>query len=163
MTALREIAQEYLGLLELAKSEDIPAEAIADTLESIEGGFDDKAKKVATVIQSIDDDVQVIDKEIARLTAIKKARVNKNEAIREYLRENMEACDIKVIECPLFRITLAAGRDVVVIDNEDELPDEYITVKTSTQPDKKALLAALKEGSVSGARLQKSKTSLRIK
>lgn len=163
MTKLREISEQYLGLLEMAKTENLPAEAIQDTLEAIEGSFEEKAKRVVAVIQSIDDDVSVIDAEIDRLNAIKKVRINRTNAIREYLRHNMESCGISKIECPLFSITLAKGRDVVVVDNEDELPDEYITVKTSTEPDKKALLQALKSGDVPGAHLEKSKSALRIK
>lgn len=163
MTALREISAQYLGLLEMAKTEDLPIEAITDTLEAIEGSFEDKARKVVSVIQSVDDGLMLIDNEIARLQAMKKIRSNRSDAIREYLRNNMEACEISKIECPLFTITLAKGRDVVVIDSEDDLPDEYIAVKTSTQPDKKAILAALKTGEVKGAHIAKSASSLRIK
>lgn len=162
MTALREISGQYLSLLDLAKNDDLPVEAITDTLQGIEGEFKEKALKVVDVINSIENDVSQIDAEIARLQARKKVIANRNQSIREYLMMNMEACEISKISCPLFTITLAKGRDIVVIDNEDELPDEYIAVKTSTAPDKKALLAALKEGSIKGAHLEKSKPSLRI-
>lgn len=163
MTALREISGQYLSLLDLANNDEIPIEAITDTLQGIEGEFKEKAVKVVEVINSIESDVSQIDAEIERLRARKKVITNRNQSIREYLMTNMEACEISKISCPLFTITLAKGRDVVVIDNEDELPDEYITVKTSTAPDKTAILAALKEGNVAGAHIEKSRPSLRIK
>lgn len=163
MTALRVISEQYRGLLDLAKTDDLPIEAIKDTLDGIEGEFNDKALKIVDVISSVEGDIAQIDAEIDRLTARKKTIVNRNQSIRDYLQNNMEACGITKIECPLFTITLAAGRDIVVVDNEDELPDEYITVKTSMAPDKKELLKALKEGAVTGAHIEKSKSSLRIK
>lgn len=163
MTALRVISEQYRGLLDLAKTDDLPIEAIKDTLDGIDGEFNDKALKIVDVISSVEGDIAQIDAEIDRLTARKKTIANRNQSIRDYLQNNMEACGITKIECPLFTITLAAGRDIVVIDNEDELPDEYITVKTSTAPDKKELLKALKTGAVAGAHIEKSKSSLRIK
>jgi hypothetical protein len=163
MTALRVISEQYRGLLDLAKTDDLPIEAIKDTLDGIEGEFNDKALKIVDVISSVEGDIAQIDAEIDRLAARKKTIVNRNQSIRDYLQNNMEACGITKIQCPLFTITLAVGRDIVVIDNEDELPDEYISVKTSTAPDKKELLKALKEGEIKGAHIEKSKSSLRIK
>lgn len=163
MTALQKITGEYKELLALASDPEMPGDAIQNTLEAIEGEFNDKAVRIVEVINSVGSDIAAIDAEIERLQARKKVIQNKDKSIRDYLRSNMEACQIKKITCPLFTITLAAGRDVVVIDNESDLPDEYITVKTSTAPDKKALLEALKSGDVPGAHLEKSAPSLRIK
>lgn len=163
MTALREITGQYLQLLDLAQADDVPADAVRDTLAGIEGEFNDKAIKVVDVVQAIEGDVEAIDKEIQRLQDRKKTIKARENSIRDYLRDNMEACGINKIQCPLFTITLTKGRDVVVIDDEREIPDHYIAVKTSTQPDKKALLEALKEKSVPGAHIEKSKPSLRIK
>jgi hypothetical protein len=163
MAKLRDITGQYKELLDLANSDEIPAEAIRDTLQAIEGEFEQKAIKVADVIHNIESDISQIDKEIKRLQARKKVVENRKESIRDFLINNMEACNISKISCPLFTITLVKGRDVVVVDDEDDLPDQYITVKTSTAPDKAALLAALKEGTIDGAHLEKSKPSLRIK
>ncbi|MCY1301792.1 hypothetical protein D9M70_514250 [compost metagenome] len=57
----------------------------------------------------------------------------------------MEAADIKSIKRPLFTITLAAAPERVVVDSEDEIPDDYVSVSTSVSPDKKAIAARLKE------------------
>jgi hypothetical protein len=76
----------------------------------------------------------------------------------------MEACEIKKITCPLFSITLVDGRDSVAISDESLIPDEFVNVKTVISPDKNAIAKALKEGiEVSGASLQKGKSSIRIK
>lgn len=57
----------------------------------------------------------------------------------------MEAANIKSIKRPLFTITLAMGSERVIVDNEDAVPDELTTVKSSIAPDKKAIAAKLKE------------------
>lgn len=165
MTALQHITGQYKELLDLSTDPDaeLPEEALRDTLQAIEGEFEAKALKIVEVINSTGIDIAAIDAEIERLQARKKVIENREKSIREYLRENMESCEIKKISCPLFSITLAAGRDVVVIDDEDQIPEEYMRVKTSVSVDKSALLKALKDGEVLGAHLAKSKTSLRIK
>jgi hypothetical protein len=89
--------------------------------------------------------------------------VNKQDSLNEYLKSNMQASGITNIKCPLFSITLAKGRDVAVIDDEQAVPEAYKEIVKSTKIHKTSILAALKEGPVSGARLEKSDESLRIK
>ena len=57
----------------------------------------------------------------------------------------MEAAEIKTIKRPLFTITLAAGVEKVVVDKEDEIPDDFMLVSTAIAPDKKAIASQLKE------------------
>ena len=75
----------------------------------------------------------------------------------------MDATGTTSIKSPLFSITLAKGRDIVVIDNADSLPDEFVNVKTTVTPDKAAILKALKDGPLPGAHFEKSLSSIRIK
>lgn len=165
MTSLQVITGQYKELSALAADPDsgLSIDDITDTLAGIEGEFLEKGKAIAAVINSIGSDISAIDAEIDRLKSRKKIIENRDSSIKEYLRVNMEQLDIKKISCPFFTITLASGRDVVEIYDEDLIPDEFIAVKTSTQPDKKALLLALKDNDIGGVRLAKSKTSLRIK
>ena len=53
---------------------------------------------------------------------------------------------------------------MVSIDDEESIPDEYMTVTVTTKPDKKAILDALKDGEIiEGVSLTESKSTLRIK
>ena len=113
---------------------------------------------------NIDGDIGAIDHEIKRLQAKKEQFNSTKQSMNNYLRENMEASGIKKITCPLFSITLAKGRDVVVIDDEALIPDEYVTVKTVIAPDKRKLMKAMKEGeSIPGAHTEETEPSIRIK
>ena len=158
---LYELAEQYL---ELANIEDMDPQALTDTLEGISGEIEKKAEAIVAVRANMDSSISAIDAEVKRLTERKRLIQSREKSMREYLRHNMSTAGIKKIECPLFSITLAAGRDVVEIDDLDSVPDEYVDVETSIKPDKKRILAALKKGeSIDGATLKKSAESVRIK
>lgn len=158
---LHELTGDWLAL---SQNDDIEPDAIKDTLESIEGSIHDKALALADWSFDLDGDIEKIDSAIERLQARKKSMQNRKESLIDYLRNNMEACDIKKITCPLFSITLVEGRDSVAISDESLIPDEFVNVKTVISPDKNAIAKALREGvEISGASLQKGRASIRIK
>lgn len=165
MTQLYKIADQYREVAALADGDDENlAVALRDTLQAIEGEFDQKAQAVVQIALNLDADVSAIDAEIERLKARKTALNNRSSSLREYLRTNMEATGISKISCPLFSITLAAGRESVVVDDEAALPDDLMRVKTEISPDKTAIAAKLKAGEeVPGARLERGQSSIRIK
>jgi len=150
-------------LAEVKNLDDLDEKTMADTLEGIEGEFEEKAKSIGFVARNIESDVGAIDAEIARLNARKKTIQNREKWMRDYLKQNMQKAGITKIEHPLFVISITKGRDVVEITDIDAIPDEFVTVNSTIAPDKRALLAALKKGPVSGAAITKSSDSLRIK
>lgn len=164
MSTLRELSHELQEVQSLALDPDVPEEALRDTLDGIEGMFNEKAVRIVHVIANSDTDVDAISAEIKRLSERKRSIELAQDRLREYLRFNMEATGISKISSPLFTITLAAGRDMVEIYDEAALPDEFVRVKTVVSPEKAEILKALKSGiDVPGATITKSKSSVRIK
>lgn len=165
MSKLYELTGQYQELAALAESTDEDmAIAVRDTLGMIEAEFNDKALAVSRIILNFDTDVSAIDAEIDRLQERKRLIVNRQKQIKDYLRENMEAASVTKISCPLFTITLAKGREVAVIDDETQLPDELMRVKTEISPDKNAIASKLKDGeAVPGAHLERGQSFIRIK
>lgn len=164
MSTLRELSHELQEVQSLALDPDVPEEALRDTLDGIEGMFNEKAVRIVHVIANSDTDVDAISAEIKRLSERKRSIELAQDRLREYLRFNMEAAGISKISSPLFTITLAAGRDIVEIYDEAALPDEFVRVKTVVSPEKADILKALKSGiDVPGATITKSKSSVRIK
>src|SRR5690554_4150616 len=104
MSNLYDIAKDYRQLMQL---EDVPAEAIADTMEAIEGEFQDKATNLIKVTLNIGGEIDQIDNEIERLSKMKQVRQNAINRLRDYLKTNMDATGINKIEHPLFSITLS--------------------------------------------------------
>lgn len=164
MVSLYKLTDQQRELKAMAEKEDADPEQFNDTFLALSGQFNDKAINIIHVAHEYDSDIECIDAEIKRLTARKNTAKNRKESLREYLRTNMEANKITKIECPLFTITLAKGKDVCFIEDADKIPDEFMDIKVVESPLKAAILKKLKAGEVVlGARIEKSKTSLRIK
>lgn len=158
MTQLYKITEQYKSI----QTMDFDKQVINDTLEAIEGEFEEKAKNIGFVNANMAARIEAIDSEIKRLQAMKKVEVNKQEALKDYLRHNMQQCDITKIECDLFTITLRKPSDVCVIDDEEKIPQDYWKVVKSV--DKALIKRALKDGhEVDGASLQAGKAGLMIK
>jgi len=163
MTQLHKLSHEMEKVKALF-GDDVPAEAINDTLEGLNLEFKDKAEKMLFLVTNMQSDADQIENEIKRLTDKKRTITNSQNHLKEYLRSNMEATGIDKIECPLFRITLKKALKVVVIDDQDDLDDEFIKVDTKITADKTAIKNAIKEGrEVLGAHLEDGKRSLLIK
>lgn len=165
MTALYAITEQFKELAALAENadEDLVV-ALRDTMEGIEGEFQEKGKAIAMVTLNIDGDLEAIQSQIDRLTERKRIIANRKENLKEYLRTNMEASGITKITHPLFTITCGKGKPIVVIDDEKAIPDDYVNVKVTSAPDKAAIAKAIKDGiEVPGAHTETGKSSISIK
>ncbi|TWC17126.1 viral Gp157 protein [Pseudomonas sp. SJZ085] len=165
MTALYTITEQFKELAALAETADEDlAVALRDTMEGIEGEFQEKGKAIAMVTLNIDGDLEAIQSQIERLTERKRIITNRKESLKEYLRTNMEASGITKITHPLFTITCGKGKPIVVIDDEKAIPDDFVNVKVTSAPDKAAIAKAIKEGKeVPGAHTEIGKSSISIK
>lgn len=165
MSHLYELTGQFKELSVLAEGADEDlAIAVRDTMQAIEGEFQEKGKAIAMIALNFDGDLEAIQSQIDRLTERKRIITNRKESLKDYLRENMEASGITRITHPLFTITCGKGRPSVVIDDENAIPDDFMNVKTSISPDKTAIAAAIKAGvEVPGAHSEIGKSSISIK
>jgi hypothetical protein len=146
MTQLYALTGKLAELQGMADTDDEGLkEALQHAMDEIQGEFEVKAENIVMLRRNIESDVTAIDTEIERLTELKRIKSNSVAQISDYLRRNMEAANLKSIKRPLFTITLALGKEKVIVDNEDAVPDELTAVKTSIAPDKNAIAAKLKE------------------
>lgn len=146
MTQLYALTGQMAELAALADTDDEGLkQAIQDTMDAIQGEFEVKADNIVMLRRNLEGDIAAIDTELDRLGELKRIKANAVAQLTEYLRRNMDAAGIKTIKRPLFSITLAAGREKVIVDKEDDVPDELTVVKTSIAPDKTAIAAKLKE------------------
>ena len=146
MTQLYALTGQLAELQALLDTDDESLkEALQNAMNEIQGEFEIKAEGIVKLRRNIESDVDAIDTEVERLNELKRIKKNSLSAISDYLRRNMEAAGIKSIKRPLFTITLALGKEKVIVDNEDAVPDELTAVKTSIAPDKNAIAMKLKE------------------
>lgn len=163
MKALYKIADDHQEIIKAIDDGTYTAEEMADTLDGAVGTFEDKAQSVLAYTETLKSDIDQVDQAIKRLQDRKKTLKNKSDHMREYLKQNMQRTGITNIKCPLFNITLAKGRDVLVIEDESLIPDEYVDVQVIEKIDKARLLKDRKEQDIPGCRIEKSDESLRIK
>lgn len=150
---LYEISDQYAALMDMA--DDIPADALADTLESIQADFDEKAINVALVIQNLKSDENQLKEEIDRLTVKKKAIKARQDRLREYLLTNMQAIKKINVKSPLINITLK--RTPAKIDKSEDWESRFVNWAQENnrddllffydpEPDTKAIMRALDNG-----------------
>lgn len=146
MTQLYALTGQLAELQAMADTDDEGLkEALQHAMDEIQGDFEVKADNIVMLRRNIESDVAAIDTELKRLAELKRIKSNSVSQITDYLRRNMEAADIKSIKRPLFTITLAMGKEKVIVDNEDAVPDDLTAVTTNIAPDKNAIAAKLKE------------------
>lgn len=142
----------------------MPENALADSLEGIEGAIEVKAEALLQVVSGLEGDTGAIDSEIKRLQQRKGIIKNRADQLKGYLKANMQHSGINKISCSLFQITLSKPRPMVVVSDEKDIPDDFVRVTEVRKPDKKAIIAALKNGDeVPGCVLGESQRALLIK
>ena len=122
----------------------------------------DKAINYGYAIKTIESDVNAIDEEIKRLQALKKAKTNAIDRMKESVVNAMNIYGFEKITSPTLNLSLRRSESIEII-NSDQLSDEYRTVKTVINPDKIRIKEAIKSGkTVEGAVLVEN-YSLQIK
>ena len=133
-------------------------------LEKLELKVKQTMQNVVYFIKNTDSDIDQIDKEIARLSDIKRIRKNKAASIREYIKGFMEINKIGKHEFPQFTLSLRKCPVSVEVYDEENLPSDYIVEKVEHKADKTKIKEDLKSGKeIKGARLITNKTTLNIK
>ena len=145
MTKLYELTEEISALQDLITDGECTQEQIADTLDALNGEFEEKCINVAKVIKGIECDVAAIKQERTRLAEREKTISGRIDSLKQYLKSHMEQNDIKKIEWPMFTISIRAGSPVVNVTDESLIPDEFMKVETKVNPDKVSIKKAYKE------------------
>lgn len=119
----------------------------------------------ATEIKRVIDQPELaeIDAKLKELQRQKKEITGTHTALKDYLRENMEECGIKTIECKDFTISLIKGRDNIKITDESLLPEEYRMKEIVYTPYKDKIKADMKAGKdIPGAEMTKTKAGIKF-
>lgn len=166
MLHLYEIAAAYRNALVALDDEALEPDVIRDTLDSLTGAMEHKAEAVAAYILNIEAEAEAVAAAEARLKARRQSLEKRASWMRDYLKTNMETAGIIEIAASdrTFRVRVRLNPEAVELDGSlPELPPEYMRVREIREPDKAAILAALKSGrDVPGARLVR-RTRLEIK
>jgi hypothetical protein len=144
---LYDLTNEYLALLDAIDNDEIPEEAIADTLEAITGEIESKADSIACLLKNLDADILAIKAEESRLAERRKAKEKSYERIKEYLSSTLQIAGLDKIETARNKISFRKSESVEVDEasfilwaqkNRDDLLT-YVAPKVNKTEIKKAL------------------------
>jgi len=127
-----------------------------------------KSQGIRKVLSNIDANNNAIDAEIKRLKKLKEVRVNAKDRLKAYIIRCMREANLEKIETPLGNFTNCKGketaREAFYNSGGKDTPHKYRRVIPKTwQPDKVAILNALKEGKkVRGWKIQEGVSYLKV-
>ncbi|MBU9534602.1 siphovirus Gp157 family protein [Burkholderia multivorans] len=160
MTALTlyALAGEYKEAADKLAEMDLDEQTISDTLESLSGDLEAKATNTIMLVRNLEataEQIKTAEKAMAERRKVFEARAAR---IRQYVMDTMIFAGIQKIECPLFKIAIRDNPPSVVIDDEKQIPQAYLTdpLPPPRAPDKKLIAQAIKDGhEVPGAHLER--------
>jgi len=88
---LYEIRSQYLDCLNRIENGEIDEEFIKDTIESLDGDFDEKVNGIACFIKGLDGDITALKLEADNLKQRADNKSKKADRLRQYIFESMKA------------------------------------------------------------------------
>lgn len=154
---LFEIEKEYRELAQqVIDAEGELSPELEEQLAINQQQLESKGRAYGYVIKERQYDNDIVDAEIARLTAIKKRNTRTIDKLKETLRNSMEVFGVEEIKSPTLKICFLKSKAVVFTDT-DEIPAIYKSTKVveTESIDKKAIKEAIERGElVAGAELE---------
>ena len=147
---LFEVTAEYNhalnDLYDLEQRGEIDSQTFLDTMQSLEGGLVDKAKRVGAYIRNTKAMAQQIKDAESDMAKRRKSLESHAKGLEDYLLSNMIESGISEINSPWFDLKIKKTPASIKIAENTKLPEEFLIVRTTEAPDKTALKAALKGG-----------------
>ena len=119
---LFELGQQYQTL---ADREDLDPTVLADTLDSIDDTWSDKANNIARWIESLDSDVDWLMKKKRSISDELSYRKNLRANLMTYLTSAIDDRGLKEVHTDDYILRPRNYKQRTVIDDEDKIPGEY--------------------------------------
>lgn len=150
---LYEMSAAAKQLYELLDAGEIDEQTVLDTMESI--GASEKLESYVYVQRQLEAEINAFKAEIDRMTERKKSLEKQVERMKAAQRDFMLATGQKKATAGTYTLSLRENKSCEILD-EKKIPAEYLReIPAKTEPDKKAMLAALKDGKkIDGAELK---------
>ena len=135
----------------MEREEDV--EIKQDLQELIAVELKNKSNNIVYVIKNLEGNNAAIDAEIERLQQLKKRNSSNIDKIKSNILWFMQQNNVDTIKSDLATFSLRKSESTD-IENIEQIPQEFITVKQTFVPDKTAIKKAIKEGrEVTGAKV----------
>ncbi len=145
MSTMYELTDNFMAGLEMASDPEIPPEAIADTLEGIEGEIELKAQSYAIIIKELEGEAVKLKTEETRLLSKRKSLENNIKRIKDNLFNAMKITGKEKFKTDLFSFGIQKSPAKLVIDDSSLIPEKYY-VEQAPKLDEQRLKSDLKSG-----------------
>lgn len=122
---LFELAQQYRSLEALMDSDEVPAEVLLDTLEGIQGEFEDKATAVAKMVLSLEANAAAVKAAATAMAERSKRIEHRATSLKQYLLLQLQVIDRRRLETDELVIRRQDNPPSVYVTNEHAVPPEY--------------------------------------
>ena len=157
---LHEIANSIQALYDIA---DCDEETLQDTLESLEGEFEEKVQYLVSKALECESNADICKAESDRIAKRKQLFENRAKRIREYIQYEMQIAGKQKLNYPLWTVYVQNNPAKVCVSDETLIPMNYWVEKIERSIDKKSILELLKTGEVIPGCTMEQGQSLRIK
>jgi hypothetical protein len=119
----------------------------------------EKAINYGYVVRSLESDVSIIEDEIKRLTALKKAKTGAIDRMKESVLNAMLIYGIEKVTSPTLNLSVRNNPESVDIPMSELLDAKFLVTKTTVSPDKVSIKKAIQNGeNVEGATLVRTQS-----
>ena len=152
---LYEIQEQIKNAIELGFDPETGEILDASALEQLQMDRDEKIENICLYIKDLAAEATAIKAEESALADRRKASERKGESLKRYLQAMLDGQKWKSSKAVVsYRKTQS-----VIVDNLDEIPNDFMRIKTTSEPDKVAIKDALKAGTeVAGCHLEEGQS-----
>lgn len=147
MSSLYQLTDAYQELLSMALDPDIDPEALADTMEGIEGEIEAKADGYAKVMKELRAIADARKAEAKRLTDGAKSIEANIDRMKSALESAMRLTGKTKFKTSLFSFGIQKNPPALKIDRPEDVPAEFL-IPQEPKVDSAAIKKELKEGVV---------------
>lgn len=123
--------RDAMTALEMAETDEERETALAQ-LDGIDEDYTTKAAGYAMATKNLDGQIDAIDAEIKRLTALKKRRTRDREDLFNRMKNSMIETGKTTVETPIGSWKIGKGRESVQIIDAAKVPKEFLVYADPT-------------------------------
>lgn len=166
MTTLYKLSDEFAAaaanLKSLMDNEEIDKATYADTLESMSGDVEDKCLNVGAHIKNLRAESAAFQEAIKEMQRRHNAIKSELEFYEGYLETHFRKAGLSEVKNNYVEIKFKKLPDIVVIDDEESIPQKYKKEKIVISISKSDLKKDLAINDIKGAHIESDRTSLMI-
>ena len=145
----------------IAARDDLDPVVLKNTLDAIQDDRKTKLENLANWADRLLTEIDFLKKKQRTWKDEMVYREHKLQWIKQYMTDVMDDAGIKRLDTGNHLLSTRNFKASTVIDNMDKLPGKYKNTKTTLEPDKKAIYAAIKSGEeVPGAHLKPNRNTV---